>query len=134
MKRIRKIMILALSLQMFFSVGYAQWTQSTFPITNHVTDLKFYGNILYVATYGAGIFQTQNFTTWTPLNNGISTLNINEIITAIEGSNITLYAATDAGVFRSTMLGMNWTAVNNGLTNLNVATVYSDGTNLYAGT
>lgn len=112
----------------------AQWVQSNFPTTNLVTDLKFYGNILYVATSGAGLFQTQNFTTWTPINNGLSTSNINEIITAIEGANITLYAATDAGVFRSAMLGFSWTPVNSGLSNLNVSTVFSDGEILYAGT
>lgn len=112
----------------------AQWVQTNFPNSNQVTDLKFYGNILYVATYGGGIYQTQNFTTWSPSNTGISTLNINEIVPVVEGSNITLYAATDAGVFRSAMLGFNWTAVNNGLTNLNVGTVFSDGVVLYAGT
>lgn len=112
----------------------AQWVQSNFPTSNQVTDLKFYGNVLYVTTYGGGIFQSQNFTTWSPSNTGISTSNINEIITSIEGTNINLYAATDAGVFRSTMLGFNWTAVNNGLTNLNVGTVFSDGNVLYAGT
>jgi photosystem II stability/assembly factor-like uncharacterized protein len=112
----------------------AQWVQSSFPTSNQVTDMKFYGNVMYVTTYGAGIFQTQNFTAWSPINNGVSTSNIYEIITAIEGANITLYVATDAGVFRSAMLGFNWTAVNNGLTNLNVGTVYSDGAVLYAGT
>jgi photosystem II stability/assembly factor-like uncharacterized protein len=112
----------------------AQWVQSSFPTSSQVTDMIYYGNIFYVATNDNGIFQSQDFSTWSPSNSGISTSNIREIITAIEGSFITFYAATDAGVFRSTMMGYSWTAVNNGLSDLNVQTVFSDGTNLFAGT
>ena len=134
MNRISRVLILALSLQFVSPNAIAQWTQSNFPVTHTVTDLLFFGNSLFVATSDAGIFQTQNFTTWTPSNTGLTTSQINEVITAIEGSNVTLYAATDAGIFRSTLLGYNWTPVNNGLGSLNAGTVFSNGSILYAGT
>lgn len=134
MNRISRVLILALSLQFVSPNAIAQWTQSNFPVTHTVTDLVFFGNSLFVATGDAGIFQTQDFSTWTASNSGLTTLNIREIITAIEGSSIVLYAATDAGIFRSTLLGYLWTPVNSGLTSLNAGTVYSDGSILYAGT
>jgi len=112
----------------------AQWVQSTFPTGNHVTDMMFYGNILYVATSENGIYQTTNFTNWNPSNNGLTTSHVNQIISSVESSYVSFYAATDAGVFRSTMMGYSWTPVNNGLTNLNVGTIFSDGEILYAGT
>jgi len=110
-----------------------QWIQSTLPSNYAVNDILFYGNMAYVATNGNGIFQTQNFTNWTPSNSGITTSVIYEVISAVEGAYITLYAATDAGLFRSTMLGFSWSPVNNGLSNLNVYTVESDGVNLFIG-
>jgi len=134
MNRIYGIMMLALSLQLVSPGAIAQWTQSNFPVAHAVTDLVFFGNSLFVATSDAGIYQTQNFSTWTASNSGLTTLNIHEIITSIEGSSVVLYAATDAGIFRSTLLGYHWTPVNNGLTSLNAGTVYSDGSILYAGT
>lgn len=112
----------------------AQWVQSTFPTSNHVTDMMFYGNMLYVATYENGIYQTQDFETWSPINNGLTTQHINQIISSVEGAFVSFYVATDAGVFRSTMMGYSWTPVNNGLTNLNISTIFSDGEILYAGT
>lgn len=134
MKRIINCLVLIAALHMIDGNAYAQWTKSTFPDSAAVTDLLFDINTLYVTTYGGGVFKSQSFDTWTSSNNGITTLNINKIITAIEGPITTLYAATDSGVFRSTSMGNIWIAVNNGLTNRNVGTIYSDGTNLYVGT
>lgn len=134
MNRIYRVLMLALSLHFVTTGADAQWTQSNFPVAHEVTDLVFFGNSLFVATGNAGIFQTQDFSTWTASNSGLTTLNIREIITAIEGSSIVLYAATDAGIFRSALLGYNWTPVNNGLGSLNAGTVFSDGNILYAGT
>ena len=39
-----------------------------------------------------------------------------------------------SGVFRSTDNGIYWTQVNSGLTDTNVASLYANGTNLFAGT
>lgn len=122
-------------LAMLVSVsGRAQWTQSSFPVSNQVTDILAYGNVWYVATSNNGIQRTQNFTDWSASSNGIATTDIRRIIASVEGANIVLYASTANGVYRSTMLGYNWTAVNNGLTSLNTGAVFSDGTILLVST
>ncbi len=132
MNRISRVLKLALSLQFVSPNAIAQWTQSNFPVTHTVTDLVFFGNSLFVATGDAGIFQTQDFSTWTASNSGLTTLNIREIITAIEGSSIVLYAATDAGIFRTTFAGLSMDSGNSGLRASMQETVYSAGIILYA--
>lgn len=112
----------------------AQWTQSSLPVANQITDILSYGNVWYVATSDNGIQRSQNFTDWSSSSSGIGTNDIRRIIQSIEGASIVLYASTANGVYRSTMLGYNWTAVNNGLTSLNVGALFSDGTILLAST
>jgi hypothetical protein len=63
---------------------------------------------------GGGVFRsTNNGTSWSEQNDGITNLEINSL--AINSLN-NVFAGTNNGVFRSTNNGTNWTGVNNNLT------------------
>ncbi len=67
---------------------------------------------LFVAT-GHGIFKTTDKgRQWVPLNHGLTSMSVQVLIEAVNGS---LYAGTNAGAFRSDDDGKSWTAINNGL-------------------
>ncbi len=89
------------------------------------------GETLYAAT-GTGLFSSINEGgNWTPLNNGLTNLNITTLI--IKGTD--LFAGTNgSGVFRSTNHGGSWTPVNNGLTSLEILSLAVKDNNLFAGT
>jgi hypothetical protein len=136
-KSMKTLLIILKAMFLAFLVSgsvQAQWTQSSLPVSNQVTDILSYGNVWYVATSNNGIQRTQNFTDWYSSSSGIGTSDIRRIITSVEGSAIVMYASTANGVYRSAMLGYSWSAVNNGLASLNTSAIFSDGTILLVST
>jgi photosystem II stability/assembly factor-like uncharacterized protein len=67
---------------------------------------------LFVATV-QGIFKTTDkWLQWEPLNHGLTSMSVQELIESPAGA---LVAGTNAGAFRSDDDGKSWTAINNGL-------------------
>jgi photosystem II stability/assembly factor-like uncharacterized protein len=101
--------------------------------TGYVSSLKVIGNSIFAGIkYTKGVqVSTDNGQSWTVINNGLTSLNINAL--EVNGSN--LFAGTSAGgIFISTDNGASWNAVNSGITNLNVTSLSLFNGNLYAGT
>ena len=71
------------------------------------------GNIVAGSLQDGVYCSTDNGTTFTPTNNGLSNITVRSL--AVKISNGYLFAGTyGGGVFRTTDGGDNWTAVNNG--------------------
>jgi photosystem II stability/assembly factor-like uncharacterized protein len=131
----KKILLLIIC-NLLLSVGFAQWQQANnglFRGSVRATTIDPATNYLYAGTRGSGIFlSTNNGSTWTAVNNGLSNINVESI--AISGTNI--FAGTQSGVFKSTNNGSSWTAVNNGFSRdeLSVKSLAINGSNIFAGT
>ena len=74
---------------------------------------------------------TDNGTTWTRKNTGLTDSNVQCL--ASSGS-ILFAGTTNQGVFISKDTGTTWTASNSGLTNKNIQALFATGTDLFAGT
>ena len=128
-------LILLLFIFLSFSI-YAQnfWEQTNGPSggTTHSLAINSSGYI-FAGTYYGGVFlSTNNGTSWTAVNNGLTGGGLTVNALAVSGTN--LFAGTNSGVYLSTNNGTNWTQVSNGLTNNYVMTLSVSGTNLFAGT
>lgn len=130
MKSNRRIFLLSFLVLVSMKPLLAQWVQTNWPggvaLCFAVSDTN-----LFAGTWGGGVFlSTNNGTSWTMVNNGLTNTNVRTL--TVSGTN--LFAGTDGGVFLSTNNGTNWNATNNGLTNTVVHTLTDSGTNLFAGT
>ncbi|GJQ31235.1 MAG: hypothetical protein HBSAPP04_00740 [Ignavibacteriaceae bacterium] len=115
----------------------AQWVQTNGP-DHMVNCLAVKGPNLFAGTvssgnFGPGIYlSTDNGTSWTGVNNGITGRGLFVNALAVDGTN--LFAGTGGGVYLSTDNGTSWTAVNNGIPNgFSVISLAVSGTNLFAG-
>jgi hypothetical protein len=109
----------------------AQWIQTNGPSGGGVTCFAVDGSNLFAGTYNGVFLSTNNGTSWTAVNTGLT--NTIVLSLAVNGSN--LFAGTDGGgVFFSTNDGASWTAVNTGLTNTIVLSLAVSASNLFAGT
>ncbi len=111
------------------------WGKVKAPFTGHITAFAIdQGNRIYAATWGGGIYRSDNDgVTWTPYNTGLSNLYINCIKITNTGR---IFIGTEGGgVFYSTNAGNSWNPSNDGLTNLNVRAINikSNG-KIFAGT
>jgi photosystem II stability/assembly factor-like uncharacterized protein len=90
------------------------------------------GNNIFAGTGGGVYLSTNNGTSWTPVNNGLTDL----WITAFAVRDSIIFAGTrdGGGVFRSNDNGVNWTAVNNGITNTYIRSLIVCDSTIYAGT
>jgi hypothetical protein len=97
-----------------------------------VSALSISGTNIFAGTMGGGVYlSTNNGTSWTAVNDGLTNSNIWAL--AVNGTNI--FAGTyDKGIYFSTNNGTSWTAVNNGLVNSSINAITFNGTNLFAGT
>ena len=110
---------------------HAQWVQTTQLYgVSFITCFTKSGSNLFAGT-GAGVYlSTNNGTSWTAVNNGLTFPNVEAL--ALIGTN--LFAATVGGggiggLFLSTNNGTSW--VNTGLTNKFVVALAVHGTNLF---
>ena len=109
---------------------HAQWLQTNGPYGGIVQCFAVSGTNLFAGTYGGVFLSTNNGTSWTAVNTGLTNTDVFSF--AVSGTN--LFAGTNGGVFLSTNNGTSWTAVNTGLTNTYVRSFAVSGTNLFAGT
>ncbi len=93
----------------------AQWNH-TGPQGGEVDAFCESGSNLFAAPWSGGIYiSTDNGASWTPVNNGLTNINIRVTALYAEGSNI--FAGTwGSGVFRSTDMGNTWIDVNDTVT------------------
>jgi photosystem II stability/assembly factor-like uncharacterized protein len=101
--------------------------------TGYVSSIKNIGNNIFAGIkFTKGVqLSTDNGASWTPVNNGLTNLNINAL--EVNGSNF--FAATaGGGVYLSSDNGASWAAVNNGLMNLNTTSLIRLNNNIFTGT
>ena len=102
----------------------------------YILALAISGTNLFAGTAANGVFlTTNNGTSWTAVNNGLSTLGSYGAL-IVSGTNIfagSTSAYSDKGVFLSTNNGTSWTVAFSGMTNGNVRALTISGTNLLAG-
>jgi hypothetical protein len=125
---------LALYLAAFLSwqvQSRAQWVQTSGPEGGIVQCIAVSGANLFAGTYLGGVFvSTDNGTSWTVANNGLTNKNV--YCLAVSGTNLFAGILSGGGVFLSTNNGTSWTAA--GLTNSTIQAIVVSGTNLFAGT
>ena len=111
----------------------AQWQQTNGPYSGTIRCIAINGSNTFAGTTGGIYLSTDNGGSWTPVNNGLSCLDVKAL--AISGNNI--FAGTiGGGMFLSTDNGSNWKAVNNGLPGINnhILSLTISGDNIFAGT
>ncbi|MGD0711488.1 MAG: T9SS type A sorting domain-containing protein [Bacteroidales bacterium] len=109
----------------------AQWQQTSFS-SSQVDCTAIRDSNIFVGTFNNGVYlSTDNGSTWTAKNSGLTSTTIFEL--TLKGD--TVFAGTANGVFKSTNNGAGWVAVNTGIddsTDVNALTI--NGNNVYAGT
>jgi hypothetical protein len=117
----------------------AQWVQTSGPGGN-INCLTVSGTNLFAGS-DSGLFLTTNQgTSWTAMNSGLTNTDVNTVAVIPNGAGGTnLLAGTGGGIYLSTDNGTSWAAVDSGLTNTFVLSFavtpnLSAGTNLFAGT
>ena len=146
MKHIFRLLLTAL----FFNTPsyplFAQWVETNIPYGSYIGCFAVSpngsgGTNLFAGTMGNGIFlSTNNGTSWTEVNTGLTNTDIRSLATSPNGAGGTnLFAGTAGGIFLSTNNGTSWTEVNSGLTNTYIRSLATspngaDGTSLFAGT
>lgn len=132
MNPFRRFFLLVLLTAASFHPLFAQWVQTNGPSGGYVRSLAVSGTNLFAGTWGGGVFRfTNNGTSWTQVNNGLTTTNVQSL--AVSGTNF--FAGTEGGgVFRSTNNGTSWTRFNTGLKNTNVFSFAVNDKYLFAGT
>jgi hypothetical protein len=110
----------------------AQWVQTGGPEGGIIKALCVTDSNIFAGTYGNGVFlSTNNGRNWTPVNNGLTNLDIRSFIES--GNNI--FAGTwGGGVFFSTDDGTNWAAANSGLIGHSILSLATSGNNIFMGT
>jgi hypothetical protein len=89
------------------------------------------GTNLFAGTFGGVFLSTDNGTSWTAVNAGLTYATVYALV--VSGTN--LFAGTAyGGVYLSTDNGTSWTAVNSGLTSSLVYALAVSGANIFAGT
>ncbi len=111
------------------------WGKVKAPFTGHITALVIdQGNRIYAATWGGGIYRSDNDgVNWTTYNTGLGNLYVNCIKISSSGW---IYIGTEGGgIYYSSNGGNSWNQSNDGLTNLNVRAINikSNG-KIFAGT
>ncbi len=111
----------------------SQWVQAPGPPGGTINAFTSAGSNLYAGVYGTGVYiSTNNGVSWNAVNSGLPQYYYIYALCSI-GSNV-FAGIYNGGVYLSTNNGGSWQPVNNGLTNLYVFSVYSAGSNVYAGT
>ncbi len=126
----RKLLLALLLSHVGLHSAHAQWVQTNGPYGGYINCFTVSGTNLFAGTSGGVFLSTNNGTSWTAVNNGLTNTDVRAL--AVSGTN--LFAGTSGGVFLSTNNGTSWTAVNTGLTNTHVRSLAVSGTNLFAGT
>jgi photosystem II stability/assembly factor-like uncharacterized protein len=107
----RKQLLILLLVSLGSNTAPAQWVQTNGPYGGLVNCFAVSGTNLFAGTRGGVFLSTNNGTSWTAVNTGLTNTDVTSL--AVSGTN--LFAGTFGGVFLSTNNGTSWTAVNTGL-------------------
>ena len=112
---------------------FAQWVKTALD-TGFVGGFAAKGAYLFAGIAdGNGVFSsTDNGTSWTQVNNGLSNTSVNALAASPDSPGNLLAGSEGSGVFLSTNDGTSWNQT--GLTNANVWALAVSDTNLFAGT
>ncbi|MGD1046900.1 MAG: T9SS type A sorting domain-containing protein [Bacteroidota bacterium] len=131
MKNIIRFIFLVFCLYLNSNPLHAQWVQtnsSSYPDPD-IHSFAVLGANLFVGTYDGIFLSTNNGTSWTVVDSGLT--NIDVYVLVANGTNL---LAGGFGVFLSTNNGTSWTAVSRGLpTYAAVVALAISGSNLIAG-
>jgi len=129
---IQRLILLALLLSSVIS-SKAQWVAENNGLYGgNIISFTASGSNLFAAT-GSGVFlSTDNGTSWTAVNNGLTGYSP-YYITSMASMGTSIFAATGYGVFLSTDNGTSWAPAGTGLT-ATVSSFAVSGTNIFAGT
>ena len=140
----RTVRCLLFVASLLFPIAAApQWIQTNGPEGGVVYCLEVSGTNLFTGGYGGVFLSTNNGTSWTAVNTGLTRAIAYDLTVspAGGGAGTYLFAGTDEGVFLSTNNGTSWTAVNTGMTNAIVKALAvspvgggTSSANLFAGT
>lgn len=108
------------------------WTFSGTVVPDHqIIFLSKHSSNMYASVDSVGLFiSNNNGNTWSPINNGLTTTQINAF--AVSGTDIII--GTDSGAFISANNGGLWTSINSGLNSIHVYSLAVSGPNIFAGT
>jgi len=131
----KKLIIIFLFTTSFFTnsnLVIAQWIQTNGPYGGTVCSFAISDTNIFAGTNGGGVcLSTNNGTSWTVVNTGLTNLQVWSL--AVSGTD--LFAGTHlGGVCLSTNNGTSWTAVNTGLTNIDVRALAISDPYIFAGT
>ena len=106
---------------------YTQQSISTITIDPMVT------NTIYAGSTSAGVLKsTDGGTTWVPMNDGLSNLEIHAIAVDPYNSNV-VYVGTESGIYKSSNGGSSWVPLNTGLPSgiiVNTVAIYPVNSNI----
>jgi len=91
----------------------AQWVQTNGPYGGFIASFAISGTNLFVGAGGGVFLSTDNGTSWTEANSGLTNTDVWSLV--VLDSN--LFVGTNGGVFLSTDNGKNWNDINSGLMN-----------------
>ncbi len=136
----RRTLLLLLIFALSGSVTYhaeantISWSQTNVPFGGTVKALAVNSSgYIFAGTDGSGVYlSTDAGTTWSPMNNGLTDLNIYSLVINSSGY---IFAGSDSGVYLSTDNGVSWVATSNGLPSatINCFAINSSGY-IFAGT
>ncbi len=116
----------------FVSPMSAQWVDPNGPFGTTLTSLAVSGSSLFAGTTVGGVYiSTDNASSWTAINNGLTT----NYVTALATSGSDVFAGTYSnGVFISTNYGGSWNPASTGLPSKAIQVLAVAGGDLLAGT
>lgn len=116
------------------------WDERDTSFHQNVNDFASIGNMIFAGTNNGVYLSTDDGTSWTTVNNGLSYSNYDSVyghapqVWRLIAVGAELFAGTiGEGIFRSSDYGMNWSQVDNGLNNLGVYGLAAIGTSVFAG-
>jgi fibronectin type 3 domain-containing protein/photosystem II stability/assembly factor-like uncharacterized protein len=129
MKTTRIISLMFLAAFLVFTLS-AQWTQAPGPYGGSIIRVFPYGTSLFAGVGGCVYRSTDDGTSWTPVNSGLSV----STVIAFASNGTSLFAGGGWGMNVSTNNGDSWTSISNGISFKIVTAIDTSGTDLFAGT
>ena len=131
MKCIYGVLLSVLFVIAFTELMFAQWVQTSCPVSGTVNALTVSGTNIFAGTSAGGIYiSIDDGDSWNAVNNGLT----EQLVRAVAVSSNNIFAGTKSGVFKSTNNGNSWSAVDSGLTTKYVFALTVSDTNVFAGT